>query len=699
MNNKGQNIIFTIGIDTYESPFWKNLNNATNDCDAVESILVSNYNFERSQYSLKNSDATFSNVTNAFTNLRTSILPEDNIVIFFAGHGNFNHQTNRGYWVPHEGTNDLSTQIPNSLIKDWIQDFEAKHIFLISDSCYSGSFLLNTRGFDNLLDYSIKNSKKSRWMFASGSIERVKDGQPETNSPFTSILVEYLSNNDCRYFAVSELIDYVTNKYNSLSGKKAIGAVIDGIGDETGEMVFELISEKVKINNKYCIGRTQSLVLLEKLKPHINLDSQISCHKEILLVTENGKQPLQYLILENYRFKEDGSKKLSFSDDNCELICKDGSRPFNLVQRFASMVGLERFILSLGTSLEMSNIVLWPANEDIDLEIDKPYNLAYKHYVSLLMSLNSDFMRCLHCDEKISTNDSVLVEIDEDGHKPAVGNVHKYCLRPANRVLGNSGYKDLTKNDLINFDYTLWSDLLPGGQGQISPNMLSKYGSEIRIISWNNDHIENIGPYCIKQFFEDGSSEYINLGKKIHRFKDYEIDTELKEFNDYKEKHDFLNDPAGICRKNKAFGNKSSLEKAFGSNLDFKKSIKFEKKTYSKQLESENNNTHSDFAPITLVQSLGSKKILKINEYVPLITKPLDFALFLGNWKKVFKLENEYTLKILKSDEELGNYLNIFWNKNLIPVINPVFSDHKQLEKGFLIQNFNTITGTISDII
>ena len=165
MKNR-KNIIFTIGIDNYETSVWKNLNNAVLDAKSIVKILTTKYNFDEYPNSLYDFEATKQNIYDSFNTLRNSIEPEDNVIIFFAGHGNINPMTQRGYWIPHEGTADVYTWIENSVIKDFIADLNAKHIWLIADSCFSGTFLTNTRDVFSEKTYKELDGNMSRWMLA-----------------------------------------------------------------------------------------------------------------------------------------------------------------------------------------------------------------------------------------------------------------------------------------------------------------------------------------------------------------------------------------------------------------------------------------------------------------------------------------------------------------------------------------------------
>ena len=55
----------------------------------------------------------------SFTSINQVVDSLDNLIILFTGHGQMNPQTNRGYWVPTDGTTNPSTLIENAIIKDF----------------------------------------------------------------------------------------------------------------------------------------------------------------------------------------------------------------------------------------------------------------------------------------------------------------------------------------------------------------------------------------------------------------------------------------------------------------------------------------------------------------------------------------------------------------------------------------------------
>src|ERR1035437_3823613 len=170
---KRLNYLLAIGIDKYKLDDWENLDNAVRDTRLLVEVLTTKYSFELIQEPIYDEQATKENIFQALTNIIPVLTTDDNLVIYFGGHGFMHPLTQKGFWIPHESRKNTADFISNSDIKDFMETMPAKHIFLIADACFSGTFLTRTRGgaFESL--YSHLDSKTSRWMLASGGEQTV----------------------------------------------------------------------------------------------------------------------------------------------------------------------------------------------------------------------------------------------------------------------------------------------------------------------------------------------------------------------------------------------------------------------------------------------------------------------------------------------------------------------------------------------
>ena len=231
-----------IGINAYSAPLPP-LKTAVNDAKAVGKMLEEHYGF-KVQY-LLDAQATRFNILDAIAKYESSLQPTDNLVIYYAGHGYLDPNTKRAYWMPFDANSKLS---PNRIISDdlvnGVSDAPARHVLVISDSCYSGD-LANTRslgaGAEGGTPAVILRmlSRKSRNLMASGGEETVSDAGADGHSVFAGVLLRALAENENTMFTASSLF-YASIK-DSVVGNSAQTpeyAVIPNSTHNGGDFVF-----------------------------------------------------------------------------------------------------------------------------------------------------------------------------------------------------------------------------------------------------------------------------------------------------------------------------------------------------------------------------------------------------------------------------------------------------------------------------
>lgn len=233
------NYILSIAIDKYSDSILHDLDNAVFDSERFQDVLTRKYGFGTIHDPLYNQNATRRNIIDSLNNLASSILTNDNLIIYYAGHGRVNPKNNKGFWIPYDGENySTSNYISNSDILDILSTIDAKHILLISDSCFSGSFLTKSRGMKMNQSYIKLGSKNSRYVFASGRNEEVLDGKIGSGSPFANALIEYFERNTNMFFSFTEVAGHVKKEVGDNYPQQPIYGVFGDFKD--GEMIFEL---------------------------------------------------------------------------------------------------------------------------------------------------------------------------------------------------------------------------------------------------------------------------------------------------------------------------------------------------------------------------------------------------------------------------------------------------------------------------
>ncbi|MEM6965111.1 MAG: SUMF1/EgtB/PvdO family nonheme iron enzyme [Bacteroidota bacterium] len=238
----GINYLFSIAIDDYVN--FPKLHNCVKDAKDIVALLTRDYQFEPEHvYAIYNEEATTDTIFQHFEMLAKKIRPIDNLVIYFAGHGMYKEVFKEGYWIPVNATDQRTSQfIPNSEIKTMLTAINAKHTFLIVDSCFSGS--LFARGTTRSIADRVERFP-SRWGLTSGRSEIVADGTPGVNSPFASSIL-YLLKNNTKQLGVQELCTHVIESVISNAIQTPIGEPLTIPGHQGGQFIFRLKKDEVR---------------------------------------------------------------------------------------------------------------------------------------------------------------------------------------------------------------------------------------------------------------------------------------------------------------------------------------------------------------------------------------------------------------------------------------------------------------------
>ena len=269
----GNQWLFVIGIDTYIK--WPPLKTAVNDATAVKDVLLSRYYFDQEHLiELYDEEATRKNIISKLRYLANNIREEDSLVIFYAGHGHLDSITKRGSWIPVEsGTQDASAWISNNDIKDYlkIDAIRAKHILLISDSCFAGDFFRGDRGIvPNITETIIKKAYQlsSRQAITSGGLEPVSDAGFGKNSIFSYFLIKTLKENQKPFLVPSEMfLDIKAGVAENADQFPLLGSLKDTGGQQGGEIVFFLRQDsRLKDLSSEALQKTKELERLKQME-------------------------------------------------------------------------------------------------------------------------------------------------------------------------------------------------------------------------------------------------------------------------------------------------------------------------------------------------------------------------------------------------------------------------------------------------
>lgn len=189
------------GINKYDN--WNDLVNPVFDVQAIGKELEERYGFQVEIVLDSEQDEV---MTKLREYAQINFKPQDQLFIFFAGHGQYDDVFGEGFLVAKNSLrNDVSknSYISHNRIRSNINNIPCEHIFLSMDVCFGGTFdpmLASSRAADyelsNDKEYLVRKlSKKTRKYLTSGSKEYVSDGVAGDHSPFARNMLEALKSN------------------------------------------------------------------------------------------------------------------------------------------------------------------------------------------------------------------------------------------------------------------------------------------------------------------------------------------------------------------------------------------------------------------------------------------------------------------------------------------------------------------------
>jgi hypothetical protein len=184
-----------IGNDEYVQ--LPKLTTANNDATEVASVLRERFGFQVTLLA----NATRYQILSALNELRARLTSDDNLLLYYAGHGQLDEVNMRGHWLPVDAhPENTANWLSNVAITDILNAMNARHVMVVSDSCYSGSLTRSalSRPGAGLTDQEkltwrkAMASKRSRTALTSGGLAPVLDAGGGEHSVFAKILLEVL---------------------------------------------------------------------------------------------------------------------------------------------------------------------------------------------------------------------------------------------------------------------------------------------------------------------------------------------------------------------------------------------------------------------------------------------------------------------------------------------------------------------------
>ena len=245
----GRYYALLIGNQNYSS--IESLTTPLSDLERARKILEERYGF--TVFTVSDGDNIA--IMKAINDLYEVVGEEDNLLLFYAGHGNrlTTGGAEIGYWLPAnaEAPPRNTFWVANEFVTGHLSRIRAKRVLVVADSCYAGllstepSFLMvgdNGPQYSNMEFLKFKLGKRSRLLLSSGGDQPVLDEGGGQHSVFAKAFLDELEAND-RLLPSPELFlrlrDQVAERAAALKFEQAPEfKTIKAAGHEVGDFFF-----------------------------------------------------------------------------------------------------------------------------------------------------------------------------------------------------------------------------------------------------------------------------------------------------------------------------------------------------------------------------------------------------------------------------------------------------------------------------
>ena len=238
---RGEFRLLSIGINQYGQ--CPTLQTAVHGAEQVAEVLIENYGFAPQRVTLlRNEEATRGKLIRVLRDFARRLGENDSLLIFYSGHGHLD-EFRLGHWIPVEASlNEAEGWISNADIKNILRVAKARHIFLVSDSCFAGDFFKEAApGGGEISDAYVEMafSKMSRQVLTSGGLESVSDGGVAEHSVFTYFLLKQLRESREPYLVPLDLFQRIRGGVAANARQQPqFGVLAEAGGELGGEFVL-----------------------------------------------------------------------------------------------------------------------------------------------------------------------------------------------------------------------------------------------------------------------------------------------------------------------------------------------------------------------------------------------------------------------------------------------------------------------------
>jgi TPR repeat protein len=238
---------YALVIGNQEYQTLPDLDTAKNDAKKVAAVLRKRFGFKVTLLL----DANRYQILSALNRLRTELTEKDNLLLYYAGHGELDRVNLRGHWLPVDAEiHSNANWISNVAITDILNAMAVRHALLVVDSCYSGALtrsaltqLESGQSWDARKHWLKAIAKmRSRTVLTSGGLSPVLDGGGGAHSVFAKALlgvlgdVQDVTEGQRIYREVAARVAFEANRYQVEQVPEY--APIKFAGHESGDFLF-----------------------------------------------------------------------------------------------------------------------------------------------------------------------------------------------------------------------------------------------------------------------------------------------------------------------------------------------------------------------------------------------------------------------------------------------------------------------------
>ena len=273
----GRYYALVIGNDDYDS--LPKLGTAAKGARAVEQTLRQTYGFQ----TMLLVNATRSVIVAALSGYGSRLSADASLLVYYAGRGYRDAKAGKAYWLPVDATReDASKWISADYITNRVRAVRARHVLVVSDSCYSGTLPGGLNASPSRPDERERFLQKtaagrSRTLMASGGDEPEAGNYSALGrSVFAAALLNGLSMMKGPRFTASELfLDYVLNPVARRTGQTPVYNPLRNSGHESGDFVFTRVkSAAAAASHSSCDDLEAKLTLWKTFLENFKGDSE-----------------------------------------------------------------------------------------------------------------------------------------------------------------------------------------------------------------------------------------------------------------------------------------------------------------------------------------------------------------------------------------------------------------------------------------